>query len=500
MQAPAFLPPELLVYFSYFKTEKELQDALIMRPIDLVRFFEAACADEPWAEAHPKLMRELLRWSTRTFYLGELPPPLVQRLVKSIQAHFSLLQPWLFFKAAPFYTMTLYLNEKTIVVNSLLFGGCSSYFKDLFRVNYFEKLSNEWTMSTSLDLFESVHTHILKGTVENLWRLDYNEILNLMHLSRQWDLLLLVKECASILRRYINKENVVETLLKAHRQFFLEWKNDCIEVFNHQDWALKLIVGKVEDLRVEVLNFKQETLELFYLLAPWITHLGFGAQLSESSFYLDLITRCPKLKGIDLTDSFQYTDQFEALPSRISEINLSACAWLADENILMLARQLPQLRVLHLAGNVQLNYQSFGLLMRFKHLIHLNLANCTQLTDEILKLISETCPHLINLDLKECRLLGDRGCIEMIHNCPHLEVLDLSRCPITNRTLSELGAHAFRLTHLMLVGCSNLTDHALWQMLYQRPALKLLNVKECSFTVSILNNIKNHFSLLELID
>ncbi len=201
MQGPALLPPELADYQS-FQTEEQLWDTLIHKPDDLATFFEVACADENWFQEHSRLMRALFRWGAKAYYLGQLPLLCAQRMVKTVQCHYPLLKPFLYFQSALFFNVKLSIEEQAVYVNSLMFGGCSTYFTELFKVHCFSKLRNHWTLpSISLSRFRLVEEHILKGAIQDLKRHPFSEVLSLMHQAQAWDLPELVKECTVALQQ-----------------------------------------------------------------------------------------------------------------------------------------------------------------------------------------------------------------------------------------------------------------------------------------------------------
>lgn len=500
MQGPSLLPLEL-AYCNSFSNEDELYKALIAKPTDLVAFFELACADETWCERHMKLIRALLRWGAKMFYLSQLTPYLSKRMVKAVQNHYSILEPLLYFRPAPFFTVSLTIEGETVLVNSLLFGVVSTYFSDTFKFNCYESLRDEIVIpNVPLSLFRLIEEYILKGEIEGLWRQEYPEVLALMRLAKNWNIPQIVKECAAVLRRYIDRDNVIDTLLQAHREYFSDWKLDCYEVFNRQEWGLRCLPGREGDLRVKILNVKQETIELFNLLTPWITHLSFVDDVCKSSLYGELIRKCPKLIGADFTGSLNYVGQFDVLPKNLLELNLSSCLWLAPEHIRNVSLQFPNLKVFNLENNSQLNYLSWGMLRQFRQLISLSVSGCHQIIDSDLKLISQACPLLNEFNLEECRDITDQGLVETLQYCLRLVILNISRCySLTDKTLVEIGLKASSLTDLSIVRCTALTDKGLWQLVRFCTSLKYLNIQNCEFSEKLIDQVRVEFPYLEII-
>lgn len=498
MEGPSLLPQELH-YYNSFKTEKALFQALIHKPKDLIEFFEYACSDETWCEGHLNLIKFILRWAAKAFYLGQLPLNLLQRMVKVIQKHYSILDPLLYFRPALFFTIELIVEEKKILVNSLLFGGTSSYFRDLFKLDCFENLCDELPLANvPFFLFKLAEEFILKGEIKDLWRQDYDKVLALMRLAKSWDLNPLVKECSFVLKRYVDRENVVETLLQAHRELFLDWKSACNEVFNQQSWGLICLPGLEEDLRIKVLDVKQETIDLFDRFAPSITHLAFTDEVCQTPTFKELIKKCPKLVGVDFTGSLNYYNQFEDLPTTLSELNLSVCMWLNPEYVRHLSLKFPLLKLLYLDNNTHLTHLTWGALRQLRHLIYLSLSHCSQMMDNDLKLISQSCPILNELNLEECRNITDQGIVDAIHYLPALTKLNLNRCNLTNKCLVEIGLRCSHLTHLSLIRCLALTDKGLLQLVRLSPSLRYLNIKNCEFSLKLVLQLRRDFPFLEI--
>lgn len=501
MRGPSFLPDELIKDCEVSEGEKELFQLLIQKPKQLVLFFETACSDETWSESHLMLMRKLFRWSAKMYYLGRLPINLAQRVTQSVQRHYSILHPLLYFRPAPFFNITVFIEKQAITVNSLLFGSCSLFFSQIFAQSFNSFKDSISIPKASLTIFRLVEEYVLKGQIAELWRQDYTTILELMRQAKKWRLPDLVKECAELLYRYFDRDHVIEMILQAHQEFFLEWKHDGYRFFNELHYGLRFLEARPENLKVEFLNFKQETIELFKLVAPKVTHLAFSGNLSENPAFGKVILASPKLIGVDLRGSTDYAKQDEKLPFDLFELDLSACPWLNPQNFKEFVLQCSDLKRLNLSNNFQLNYLSWGLLYEIDQLTALELVGCHQMKDEDLKLISRTCPKLIELHVEECQLLSDEGILELLQNCHGLSILNISRCyALTDRTLSNLALYATSLTYLDIERCSAFSEKALLNFLQRRPGLHGLNVRQCSFSLQTLLRIRETYPFLNLID
>jgi hypothetical protein len=202
MQGPHFIPDHLVSYQSY-ATDEELLQALKQNLDDLVLFFEYACKDEKWVLRHSKFIRLVLRWATKQFYLGNLSFYYAHDLVKVIQSHYLLLHPFLFFRPALFFTLKMRLGKQVILINSLLFGIGSPTLRRVFKRECFEKLNDEWILHPiKPSTFQLIENYLYTGRSPDLWKHDYDTIVDLMTQAQAWEIRGLVKDCASHLRRY----------------------------------------------------------------------------------------------------------------------------------------------------------------------------------------------------------------------------------------------------------------------------------------------------------
>lgn len=499
MQGPAFLPQDLIHYETY-SNDKELFKALIAKPAEMVDFFELACADQTWSEEHFLLIRSLIRWGAKSYFLGHFPPHLAKRMAAIIQTFFNNLKVFLYFRPSFFLTATFYIEKTAYLVNTLLFGVSSPFFHNILKNLCFNKLKDEWFLThVSQPIFELVQEFVLKGEIGDLWKHEPEEILKLMKQAKYWDLPSLVKECAVVLKRYINRENVIDQFLQAHKEFFGEWKSECISFFNNLDLGLRIHVGKEADIKIEILNFYQETIELFDRFALWTTHLIFHGSNSESPFYDTIVHKCPKLIGLALINSFHYSKQFDSLPKDLLEMELIACPWLNARILRDISNRFSEITFLNLGSNPQLNYMSWSELNRFSHLNVLNLSQSYQITDEDLKMIIQAASNLIELNLEGCKEVSDRGVVEIVHLCKKLQVFHLNFCnALTDRSLLEIGTYS-QISTLSIMKCSGLTDRGLISLVQTCRSLRYLNVKDNNFSISLINEIKKKFFLIELI-
>lgn len=490
MEIPEFLP-EKLSYCRILKTEKELFLALTRKVDDFILFLEHACVDETWISSHLGLIKLMLRWGTKAFFLTQLPLYHARTIVKIIQTHYSLLHDLLNFRPALFYTVTFIVEEKPITVNSLLFAIASPFFLDKIKHSCFERLRDHYLLSniTHQD-FKHIEEFINRGEILLLWRYSDAEIYRLMRVAKSYDLAPLVDECARILKRYITLDNVLDSLIQAHQQGFFLWKEECCHFYNNLQKGIRFIIDSEPALKVQLLDFSDDTMKTFSHLAKFITHLTFQNNLSTHKEFEECLTLCPKLIGVDLSCSSQYDDQLKKIPRQIKELNLSACPWLNDELLNQTGQYLKDIRKLYLGANPQLNYVSWGSLNLFQNLKEIDLHTSPKLNDNDLILIAKSCPNMTNLNLNYCNIT-DQGMIELIHTCPKLNTLNLSNCKyVTDKTMMELAEKAFELRSLTIENCPSISEKALMSLVMLRSLLRNLNMKGSSLSFTSIEQMR----------
>ncbi len=132
MLLPSILPKELSVYLSA-ESDDQLFEILVKKPTDLLSFFAACCEDETWCNNHSTFCNKALKWITEQLYLGNLPLDSALNVSNAIRDHFQNIEKWL-----P-QNLFINLDDRTVVINSLLFQTASSYWYNFIRTNSFEK-------------------------------------------------------------------------------------------------------------------------------------------------------------------------------------------------------------------------------------------------------------------------------------------------------------------------------------------------------------------------
>ena len=108
---------------------------------------------------------------------------------------------------------------------------------------------------------------------------------------------------------------------------------------------------------------------------------------------------------------------------------------------------------------------------------HLDLPNCSGLTDRLFAELAEQCSALTHLDVSGTQI-GDLGLITLAYNCPDLQYLRLAECTaVSSGALTTLAMGCPQLKTLLLSGCHQLSEFSGLQQLH---CLQTLCLARCT--------------------
>ncbi|XP_062318798.1 F-box and leucine-rich repeat protein 13 [Osmerus eperlanus] len=113
--------------------------------------------------------------------------------------------------------------------------------------------------------------------------------------------------------------------------------------------------------------------------------------------------------------------------------------------------------------------------------VHLNMRACTSLQWPSITCISE-CRNLQELNLSECSNVNDEMVRMIVDSCPSLLYLNLSATLVTNGALRELSRICVNLQYLSLAGCRTFSDKGLQYLSTGRGCKNLLHLDLSSCT------------------
>jgi len=354
MELPALLPKDL-GFVSQAANDQALFDLLLRKTDTLVRFFAAANEDETWSEAHTPFMKQTLGWLTNQFFQDKLDQTYAEAAAEAYYKHLMVLE-----NVLPL-NITVNVGQSSFPANALLLGVYSSYLKELLRRECRDRNQRVLTLSGISEedasyLISYLHT----GKFQDLWRKSQNEIISLLNVAMKMRLHALSRECQLTLKRYLTRENVIETLLQAHKMRWFYLKEAACTFYNNLELGAHLQAIDLDHLSFEFLDFLDRTWEVFLKLSPWITHLTVSGNLTTNSLFETAMSQCPNLISLDLSGSVELSPYLEKIPKKVQELSLARCSWLNDATLKTFVLCCSQIGKLSLEQDTQLSYIAFG--------------------------------------------------------------------------------------------------------------------------------------------
>lgn len=420
MQLPTFLPIELS-YCKEAKTPEEvLQTLLNHSKDDLILFFEVGCQHESWIENHGReLMRLLFLWLTDHFFHRRLTIEQIERIPLAVQGHDSVLN-----SIIPL-DIQFQVQGESIPANSLLFGGTSVFFRELIWAEALGKNQKILTLThTTLPLFMHVHNFILTGDLPKLWREQPEEILQLLHQATHWNIPSLANFTAGVYKRYLNRENVMISLAMANKENLPALQKECCFFINQQQYGVTFYERGPNELGIEIEDFTENAVKAISYTIQLLTHVSIRGEAALSNECVSFFKKKKKLIGLDLSTTPRIHEGLISFFPDVQELDLSSCSWLTDELFIQIVDKTPNLVKLKLVEDAQLTFRSIGALSLLKRLAAIDLSACRYLGDEELDLLASSCPKLIELSLRACPRITDKGVQLVAKRCPFLKIIN----------------------------------------------------------------------------
>lgn len=493
MDLPTILP-ESLKDASRCKTDYDLYNLLIKSTDRFVSFFSHAADDETWSSNHLPFMRLALIWFSQRYFEDRLADDYALEIAKAVQAHFSILD-----QIVP-KSVALKSKEEQFLINPLIAGVMSTYLRNIIRRNFHEK--NEKVLQLpegNSDLIRYVLHYLESGETLDLYRWEEKPIANLLKICEKWRIQDLANEAERVQLRYINRDNCIDKLIEAQKQIRPIIRAKCIELINEMPVNARLSSPNRESLAFEFLGYTEKGIALFERLKDVITHLIVSGKLTTDEMFKTALDACPKLVGLDISGSFEFSPYLTSIPHQVHELNLSRCQWFNDWAITQIAASAPEIKTLSLEQDTHLNYLTLGGLRNFKDLRSLNLSMCHQIGDQELTLIMQAQPLLTELKLHGLRKLTDTILADLGRRMPKLQSLDLSRTTIADGALIEIGTRCKELRHIVLNHCMGISDFGVREFLKNAHLLETISLKESLIDDEALRSLEKDFPKVEII-
>ncbi|KAL4873319.1 hypothetical protein BDV12DRAFT_160829 [Aspergillus spectabilis] len=127
-------------------------------------------------------------------------------------------------------------------------------------------------------------------------------------------------------------------------------------------------------------------------------------------------------------------------PRRLKHLDLHQCSALTDDGVKSLAYNLPKIVGLQLSGCTELTDASVvPIIQTAPHLTHLELEELEHLGNRTLvELAKSPCaPFLEHLNVSYCEALSDPGMLQVMKSCPSLRFVEMDNTRISDLTLTE---------------------------------------------------------------
>jgi len=174
---------------------------------------------------------------------------------------------------------------------------------------------------------------------------------------------------------------------------------------------------------------------------PELTSLKVAGTSITDEAICRLLSNCPKLRHLDVTQCNLTGISFKALASlcpMLQSLVAANCPQLTSEGLTSLAH-CSTLTELNVAGNRLNDGALLNTLQHNKSLRALNVTGCTKLTDLFLEPLGwlegsqmTVCPGLVNLNLSDCSRLTDDTIRKLSEERPHLRLLGIRARRILN--------------------------------------------------------------------
>lgn len=491
MDLPVDLPHHL-AFLENIDNENEMLKTLVDRPMDLVIFFEKACADTAWCISHHTIISKILVWATYQFLHGALAMEMAESIQKQVIGHYNLLKDVL-----P-KDIAIAFGGKRYPANSLMFGMSSPVLLSYLREQCIEKKKKILEVrDAETDTLESAIEYIHSGEVEDLWKRDWSVILKILRQAADWEIEGLANYCANIYKRHIHRGNVVKILKMAHRNGWYELKKRCIEFINDLYFGVEFHDVGRDELFMHFHRYSKEAMQVFRDLKDYVTFAGFDPEIIEDSSFTDIITTASALNGISLQNTRHYSERLKDMPEGLEQLDLSMCEWLNEDTFKDIIETCPRLKVLKLNSNGQLDYHSWSQLHLLDNLEHIELSRCHQLSDDDLLVIIRGCPYLRRISIEGCNKLTDTSLVELAIAISTLVSVDFSRTGVTDAAITELAYRNRQLRELKLNRCMSISDHAIQEVVRLAPNLQSLDLTGSSISPDVKNKLKGINRFLE---
>ncbi|CAG8755855.1 uncharacterized protein OCT59_011729 [Rhizophagus irregularis] len=132
----------------------------------------------------------------------------------------------------------------------------------------------------------------------------------------------------------------------------------------------------------------------------------------------------------------------------------------------------------------------------------IRLSSCDGVTDDSLKLLAKTYSHLLSLDLggDSCHI-SDAGIKSLTQSCTELQAIDLDNCEyITDKSIEYIANSCPNLKKLGLICCNTITENVIVGLLRCCTQIETLLIPECNVSDKTMSVITECCPQLRALD
>jgi len=206
-----------------------------------------------------------------------------------------------------------------------------------------------------------------------------------------------------------------------------------------------------------------------------ITSLRCCGKSAEDPQLSLLLQRINRLNSFDLSETSGISLSLHDIFPNVRHLTLSYCDWLEDDLFVLLSTKISRVTSLQLRGDANLSFRTWGALAALSSLTDLNLSQCTQIGDDDLDLIAASCSSLTSVDLAGCYKITDTGIRALARQCLELVEVDMSGLSqLSEQGIIDFAVNASRLRLWTLKKVEGITPKALQQIAFVNSSIKVI--------------------------
>ncbi|KAM9634230.1 F-box and leucine-rich repeat protein 13 isoform 2-T2 [Morphnus guianensis] len=180
-----------------------------------------------------------------------------------------------------------------------------------------------------------------------------------------------------------------------------------------------------------------------------------------------LVEKCQQIMSVVFLDSPHLSDTaFKALGEcKLVKVSIEGNNQITDLSFKLMSKCCPYIRHIHMADCPNITDASLKMISPLKHVLVLNVADCIR------------CHELTYLNLRHCENVTDAG-IEALGNMSSLISIDLSGTSISDMGLRSLGHHG-KIKELSISECKNISDTGIQEFCKGTKYLEHCHVSYC---------------------